>query len=130
MRAATLTKHALMGGPEGKTFVPPSQRQSLLDSVHSVPGSGQPGIQRTSSLLQARYWLPSMSRDVIRYVCSCSVCAMSSTPHHFLVGKLVPLPIPHRPWSHMGIDFVTNTKTPFKSTLHPVTHCPVYRSLP
>lgn len=28
--------------------------------------------------------------------------------HHLLVGKLVPLPIPHRPWSHMGIDFVTD----------------------
>ncbi len=28
--------------------------------------------------------------------------------HHLLVGKLMPLPIPHRPWSHMGIDFVTD----------------------
>ncbi len=37
---------------------------------------------------------------------SCSACAMSSTPRHLPVGKLVPLPIPHQPWSHMGIDFV------------------------
>ncbi len=49
-----------------------------------------------------------MSRDTIRYVRSCSVCAMSSTPRHLPVGKLVPLPIPRRPWSHMGIDFVTD----------------------
>ncbi len=49
-----------------------------------------------------------MSRDTIRYVRSCSVCAMSSTPRHLPVGKLVPLPIPQRPWSHMGIDFVTD----------------------
>ncbi len=49
-----------------------------------------------------------MSRDVNRYGRSCSVCAMSSTPCHLPVGKLVPLPIPRRPWSHMGIDFVTD----------------------
>ncbi len=50
---------------------------------------------------------PSMSHDVIRYVRECSVCAMSSTPRHLPVGKLVPLPIPRWTWSHLGIDFVT-----------------------
>ncbi len=107
IQAATLSEPAPLGGPEGKLFVPSSQRQPLLGLVHRVPGSGHPGSQRTLSLLQARYWWPSMSRDVIRYVRECSVCAMSSTPRHLLVGKLVPLPIPRRPWSHLGIDFVT-----------------------
>ncbi len=107
IRAATLTEPAPLGGPEGKTFIPVSIRRSFLDSVHKVPGSGHPGSQRTLSL-QARYWWPSMSRDTIRYVRSCSVCAMSSTPRHLPVGKLVPLPIPRRPWSHMGIYFETN----------------------
>ncbi len=108
IRVTTVTEPAPLGGPEGKTFVPTSIRQSLLDSVHKVPGSGHPGSQRTLSLLQARYWWPGMSRDTIRYVRSCSVCAMSSTPRHLPVGKLVPLPIPQCPWSHMGIFFVTD----------------------
>ncbi len=108
IQAATLTEPAPLGGPEGKLFVPSSQRQALLGLVHKVPGSGHPGSQRTLSLLQDRYWWPSMSRDVIRYVRSCSVCAMSSTPCHLPVGKLIPLPIPRRPWSHLGIDFVTD----------------------
>ncbi len=47
-----------------------------------------------------------MTRDVIRYVRSCSVCAMSKTPRHLPVSKLLPLPVPRRPWSHIGIDFV------------------------
>ncbi len=106
--ATTLTEPAPMGGPEGKAFAPTSRRQSFLGSVHGVPGPRHPGSQRTLSLLQARYWWPSMSRDVIRYVRSCSVCAMSSTPHHLLVGKLVPLLKPRRPWPCMGIDFVTD----------------------
>ncbi len=107
IKVATQIEPALLGGPEGKKFVPTSQRQSLLGSVHNVPGSGHPVSQRTLSLLQA-YWWPSMSRDVNRYVCSCSVCVMSSTPRHLPVGKLVPLPIPRQPWSHMEIDFVTD----------------------
>ncbi len=41
---------------------------------------------------------------------SCSVCAQSKTPRHLPVGKLVPLPIPQHPWSHIGIEFVTNSK--------------------
>ncbi len=88
--------------------MPSSQRLTILDSVHEVPGSGHPGSQRTLSLLQARYWWPSMAEDVIRYVRSCSVCAMSKTPRHLPAGKLVPLPVPQRPWSHIGVDFITD----------------------
>ncbi len=66
IQAATLTEPSPLGSPEGRMYVPISQRQSLLGSVHNVPGTGHPGSQRTLSLLQARYWWPSMSRDVIR----------------------------------------------------------------
>ncbi|KAL0173827.1 hypothetical protein M9458_029795, partial [Cirrhinus mrigala] len=51
--------------PEGKTYVPCSQRQNLLGTVHESPGSGHPGSRRTLLLLQARYWWPSIHRDVI-----------------------------------------------------------------
>ncbi|KAL0152743.1 hypothetical protein M9458_052466, partial [Cirrhinus mrigala] len=60
-----------------------------------------------TSLLKARYWWPSMHCDITRYVQSCSICAMSNTPH-LPAGKLVPLSIPQRPWSHIGVDFVTD----------------------
>ncbi len=108
IQATTLSESAPLGGSEGKLFVPSSQRQTLLGLVQKVPGSGHSGTQWTLSLLQARYWWPSLSRDVIRYVRSCSVCATSSTPRHLPVGKLVPLPFPRRLWSHQGIDFVTD----------------------
>ncbi len=109
---ATLTEPTPLGGLEGKMYVPTSQRQSLLGSVHQVPGSGHPGSQRTLSLLQTRYWWPRISCDVIRYIRSCSVCAQSKTPRHLPVGKLVPLTIPHRPWSH--IDRFCNWLTQFR----------------
>ncbi len=49
-----------------------------------------------------------MAEDVIRYVRSCSVCAMSKSPCHLPAGKLVPLPVPQSPSSHIGVDFVTD----------------------
>ncbi|KAL0151004.1 hypothetical protein M9458_053517 [Cirrhinus mrigala] len=66
------------------------------------------GSKRNLLLLQSRYWWPSMRRDTIRYIQSCSVCAMSNSPRMLPTGKLVPLPIPESPWSHIGIDFVTD----------------------
>ncbi len=108
IRAATLDEPAPLGGPEGKSFVPTALRLALLDSVHSSPGSGHPGNQRTLSLLRNKYWWPNMARDVARYIKGCSVCAIASTPRRLPEGKLVPLPIPHRPWSHLGIDFATD----------------------
>ncbi len=108
IRIASITEPALLGGPEGKTYVPTSLRSTLLASLHASPGSGHPGRQRTLSLLQARYWWPSMAQDVSQYVRGCSVCAISKTPHHLPAGKLVPLPIPRRPWSHVRVDFVTD----------------------
>ncbi|KAI2645188.1 Transposon Tf2-11 polyprotein [Labeo rohita] len=108
IRSATLQEAASPECPEGKIFVPLALRQDLLDTAHRSPGSGHPGSQRTLSLIQSRYWWPSMRRDTIRYVQSCSVCAMSTSPRQLPTGKLVPLPIPQRPWSHIGVDFVTD----------------------
>ena len=96
------------GGPEGRLYVPPTHRQPLLDLTHTSPGSGHPGRRRTLSLLKQRYWWPSMSRDVSRYVQGCSVCAVADTPRKLPEGKLVPLPIPERPWTHIGVDFMTD----------------------
>ncbi len=107
-RLATLVEPAPLVGPEGRTYVPASLRLTLLGSLHASPGSGHPGSQRTLSLLQARYWWPSMAQDVSQYIRRCSVCAMSKSPRHLPSGKLVPLPDPRRPWSHIGVYFITD----------------------
>ncbi|KAI2667316.1 Transposon Tf2-8 polyprotein [Labeo rohita] len=66
IRNAALQEAAPPECPEGKIFVPQAQRQSLLGAAHQSPGSGHPGSQRTLSLLQSRYWWPSMRQDTIR----------------------------------------------------------------
>ncbi|KAL0188420.1 hypothetical protein M9458_015519, partial [Cirrhinus mrigala] len=105
IQQATLQEPAPPDCPKGKIYVPSSLRDRLLGTVHQ---SGHPGSKRTLSLLQSRYWWSSMRRDTIRYVQSCSVCARSNSLRMSPAGLLVPLPIPERPWSHLGVDFITD----------------------
>ena len=53
-----------------------------------------------------RYSCP-LAKDMRIYVSSCSVCAQCRAPRHLLKGKLHPLPVPQRPWSHLSVDFLT-----------------------
>ncbi len=67
IRDATGTEPAPLGCPEGRNYIPTSHHLTYLGSAHKVLGSGHPSSRRTLSLLQARYWWPSMAWDVIRY---------------------------------------------------------------
>ncbi len=49
-----------------------------------------------------------MFRDVRRFVQGCEECAISKSPRHLPAGKHLPLPVPNRPWSHLGVDFITD----------------------
>ncbi|KAK3545337.1 hypothetical protein QTP70_004058 [Hemibagrus guttatus] len=100
--------HAPPECPPGLQFVSRSHRTSLVHSTHVSLGTGHPGIQRTLSLLQQRFWWPRMAADVKGYVQGCRECAMSKSPRHLPAGKLLPLPVPTRPWSHLGVDFIIN----------------------
>ncbi|KAM6963003.1 olfactomedin-like protein 2B [Aplochiton taeniatus] len=66
-----------------------------------------PDIVRTLTLLRLRFWWPSMDPDTRAFVLACAVCARSKASHQFPSGLLHPLPIPSRPWSYIGVDFVT-----------------------
>ncbi|KAK3511206.1 hypothetical protein QTP70_032253 [Hemibagrus guttatus] len=96
------------GCPPGLQFIPRSHRTSLIHATHVSLGTGHPGIKGTLSLLQQRFWWPRMAVDVKRYVQGCRECAMSKSPRHLPAGKLLPLPVPNRPWSHLGIDFIVD----------------------
>lgn len=95
------------GCPPDRLFVPPSARSSVLQWGHASQIACHPGFHRTLSLLQQRFWWPSMSTDTKEYVSACSVCARSKVSHRAPAGLLRPLPVPHRPWSHIAVDFIT-----------------------
>ncbi|KAK3568755.1 hypothetical protein QTP86_016279 [Hemibagrus guttatus] len=99
------------GCPPGSQYIPRAQRTALIHSAHTSLGTGHPGIHETLSLLKERFWWPSMTVDVRRYMQGCEGCAMSKDPRHLPAGKLLPLPVPSRPWSHLGVNFVTDLPT-------------------
>ncbi|KAK3569151.1 hypothetical protein QTP86_025434 [Hemibagrus guttatus] len=96
------------GCPPGSQYITQARRTSLIHTAHTSLGTAHPGINETLSLLRDCFWWPSMAADVRRYVQGCEECAMAKTPRQLPSGKLLPLPVPNRPWSHLGVDFITD----------------------
>lgn len=59
-----------------------------------------------------------MEPEVHTYVQSCSQCARTKSPRLLPAGKLEPLPIPQRPWSHISIHFLMDL--PISQTLNTI----------
>ncbi len=95
------------GGPENRLYVPKSVRAQVLQWAHTSLFACHPGISRTLEFLQRRFWWPTVKTDVTVFVKACPVCNQSKTSHLPPQGLLYPLPIPHRPWSHLSLDFIT-----------------------
>uniref|UniRef100_A0A4W5K794 Gypsy retrotransposon integrase-like protein 1 n=1 Tax=Hucho hucho TaxID=62062 RepID=A0A4W5K794_9TELE len=94
--------------PPNKTFVPRDLCQKVLQQVHSVLSSGHPGIAATVHLLQNSFWWPTLRADTIKFINECTTCNTSKHLRQLPSGLLQPLPVPHRPWSHLAIDFITD----------------------
>ncbi|KAL0161345.1 hypothetical protein M9458_045070, partial [Cirrhinus mrigala] len=95
------------GGPMGRLYVPQSARARVLQWGHESTLTCHPGTARTLEFLQRRFWWPSIKEDVKIYVEACPVCSQGKSTHHRPQGLLHPLPVPHRPWSHLSLDFIT-----------------------
>lgn len=54
-----------------------------------------------------RFWWPSMEEEVSEYLAACPTCSRNKASHRPPAGLLRPLPVPHRPWSNIALDFVT-----------------------
>lgn len=93
--------------PDNLLFVPANLRSKVLQWGHSSRLACHPGVIRTLALLKQRFWWPTMEKDAREFVSACIVCAQHKPSHKAPSGLLHPLPIPHRPWSHIALDFVT-----------------------
>ena len=93
--------------PPDRLFVSLDVRSPVLQWGHTSKVACHAGFHRTLALIRQRFWWPTMSADTKEYVSACSVCARSKASHQAPAGLLRPLPIPHRPWSHIAVDFVT-----------------------
>ena len=86
---------------------PEETRAQVIQWGHASQLSGHPGTNRILTFIQRKFWWPVMREDVLNFVSACSVCAQAKVTHQLPQGLLQPLPTPHRPWSHIALDFVT-----------------------
>ncbi|KAK1784819.1 hypothetical protein P4O66_003489 [Electrophorus voltai] len=84
--------------PPDHLYLLPKHWGALITWAHTSVVMGHPGATSTAQLIATRYWWPAMHKD----------CAHSKTPHIPPTSKLLPLPTPMRPWSHLAVDFVTD----------------------
>ncbi|KAI4899205.1 hypothetical protein NFI96_030736 [Prochilodus magdalenae] len=94
--------------PPDLLFVPVAFRDRLITWAPTSLTSGLPGETRTYRLLSGKCWWDSMTADIHCFVSSCTVCSVCKTPRSLPAGKLMPLSVPSRPWSHIAVDFVTD----------------------
>ena len=75
--------------------------------AHSSKLTCHPGIQRTKEVMQRRFWWSTLAEDTLSFVNACPTCNQQKPTLQAPAGLLHPLPVPHRPWSHISLDFVT-----------------------
>ena len=106
-RTATVDLPAPSSCPPDRLFVLSHLHSDVLQWGHASRLTCHPGIQWTWDFLRRRFWWPSLEEDVRGFVNACPVCSHNKTSRRPPTGFLHPLPIPHRPCSHISLDFVT-----------------------
>lgn len=93
---------------DGRFYVPADRevQRKLLYEVHDAPTGGHLGERKTLHKLQRTCYWPGMKADIEDYVRGCVVCAAIKPSQRVPAGLLQPLPIPHRPWEVISLDFV------------------------
>ena len=113
IRSAQAAQPNLRPNPNHCLFVPNPVRPQALQWAHSSLLTCHLGTHRTLAFLRQHFWWPAIAKDASAFVQACTTCTRSKASHKPPPGLLHPIPVPGRPWSHIGVDFVTGmTVTP------------------
>ena len=79
-------------------------REVIIDTAHTI--LGHLGSTKTAEYTRRWYWWPRMGHEIEKFVSSCGTCQMTKGSNQRPAGLLHTMPIPTRPWSSIGMDFV------------------------
>lgn len=83
--------HHLPANCRNRLFVPQSDRRIYLKLSHDDPlYGGHLGYKKTKVKLMGYYW-PGISKDIERYIQTCSICQQNKTPKTKRFGLLQPI---------------------------------------
>ena len=87
-----------------QVVVPEACRESLLELAHSIPLAGHLGREKTVQRLLARFYWPTLYRDVAQFCKYCAAC--QKTGGRRVKAPLIPLPIMTVPFERIAMDIV------------------------
>ncbi|KAK9679874.1 Integrase zinc binding domain [Popillia japonica] len=96
-----------------KLIVPLSLRAEMLSLLHE----GHIGIEKTKMRARNIFYWPGLSTDIELFIKKCKTCEKTARKNH--KEKLLPHPIPQRPWERLGVDIFTNFKVITRSPNYP-----------
>lgn len=64
------------------------------------------GIAKTLAQISENFSWPGLHNDVRKFIAQCVDCQHTKYKTKKSVGLLCPLPVPHRPWEELSLDFI------------------------
>lgn len=81
-------------------------RTRIIHEAHDSVLTGHPGWNVLYGIVSRRFFWPSLSQDIRRFVRNCDDCRSSQVWRERRRGLLKPLPIPDRLWQEISMDFI------------------------
>lgn len=94
-------------------YVPESLRKKVMHLFHAPATAGHWGVAKTLDLLTRSFNWPNARADLLNFIASCTSCQQVKIDRRPPQGKLMSLPIPDRPWSMIGVDFIVKLPISF-----------------
>jgi hypothetical protein len=88
-----------------------SLKDQIFNELHSTPYAGHFGVNKTLTLISRTFWWTNMKHDITERIRKCEACQRNKSSQKAPTGLLQPMPIPHRQWQSVGVDFVVSLPT-------------------
>ena len=83
-----------------------SPRERVIQENHDHPLAGHPGIRRTRDLILAKYYWPTIRKDIEKYVEGCDKCQKTKSVTKAAKTPLQPNAVPQCPWEIISVDII------------------------
>jgi len=80
---------------------------TLLKEYRVTPTGRHTGITKTVARISENFYWPGLRDDVTQFIATCLDCQFKKYETKKLAGLLYPLPVPHRLWEDLSLDFIT-----------------------
>ena len=88
-------------------ILPKTRRGEIFHLFHSIPAAGHLSASRTLANIQAKFYWPGMSVDILNWCNSCIQCATVKVRPGRALAPCQPIEPPERPFQYISMDVNT-----------------------